>query len=271
MNGVPHDMIIIAADVNGLKVMNDDMGHNYGDELIKGCAEVLSTSVEKGRCFRIGGDEFVAIVENCLLTKQELIGKINSGMKEWHGKLIDRISMSYGIINSSDNPTSNIHDLLKLADKEVMVMKEQYYRRNGVDRRLRQSACDVLFTRYKKILKVNLNTDKYEIVQMNWDEKGANMGFYTHLSSWMRDFALSGQVYECDVDRFLDLTDSEFLKSYFYSGKDSFSLNYLRKADSTYEPVSLEMIAAKDYSSYNRIVYLYVRKITERELLRSVR
>lgn len=143
-------MIIIAADVNGLKVMNDDMGHNYGDELIKGCAEVLSTSVEKGRCFRIGGDEFVAIVEKCLLTKQELIGKINSGMKEWHGKLIDRISMSYGIINSSDNPTSNIHDLLKLADKEVMVMKEQYYRRNGVDRRLRQSACDVLFTRYKK-------------------------------------------------------------------------------------------------------------------------
>lgn len=123
----------------------------------------------------------------------------------------------------------------------------------------------------KKILKVNLNTDKYEIVQMNWDEKGANMGFYTHLSSWMRDFALSGQVYECDVDRFLDLTDSEFLKSYFDSGKDSFSLNYLRKADSTYEPVSLEMIAAKDYSSYNRIIYLYVRKISERELLKSVR
>jgi hypothetical protein len=27
-------MIIIAADVNGLKVMNDDMGHNYGDELM---------------------------------------------------------------------------------------------------------------------------------------------------------------------------------------------------------------------------------------------
>lgn len=43
------------------------------------------------------------------------------------------------------------------------------------------------------------------------------------------------------------------------------------KADSTYEPVSLEMIAAKDYSSDNRIIYLYVRKISERELLKSVR
>jgi len=48
-------------------------------------------------------------------------------------------------------------------------------------------------------------------------------------------------------------------------------VNGLKVMNSTYEPVSLEMIAAKDYSSYNRIIYLYVRKISERELLRSVR
>lgn len=52
----------IMFDVNSLKQMNDKFGHSFGDELIKGAAEVIERSFgENGMCFRMGGDEFFAI------------------------------------------------------------------------------------------------------------------------------------------------------------------------------------------------------------------
>lgn len=51
---------ILMFDVNDLKYVNDHLGHQRGDELIVGCADIVKTALEKegGACFRIGGDEF---------------------------------------------------------------------------------------------------------------------------------------------------------------------------------------------------------------------
>jgi diguanylate cyclase (GGDEF)-like protein len=56
-------MGIIVCDINGLKLINDTMGHTYGDELLQAFAELLQ------RCFRgsditarIGGDEFAVLL-----------------------------------------------------------------------------------------------------------------------------------------------------------------------------------------------------------------
>ena len=55
--------VICSLDVNGLKVVNDDIGHSAGDELLRGAAEVLSRClVAYGKVFRIGGDEFAVLV-----------------------------------------------------------------------------------------------------------------------------------------------------------------------------------------------------------------
>ena len=48
-------------DLNGLKRMNDECGHEAGDELIRRCAAVLSEIFPK-KCYRVGGDEFVILV-----------------------------------------------------------------------------------------------------------------------------------------------------------------------------------------------------------------
>lgn len=51
-------------DVNGLKYINDTFGHPAGDELIKSAAKViLGAFGEEGQCFRIGGDEFVVLID----------------------------------------------------------------------------------------------------------------------------------------------------------------------------------------------------------------
>lgn len=55
-------MLFAIYDVNNLKKVNDTMGHQKGDEMIKRVADVMSASLGKyGQCYRIGGDEFVFI------------------------------------------------------------------------------------------------------------------------------------------------------------------------------------------------------------------
>ena len=51
-------------DINGLKVENDTKGHEAGDLLIKKAAAVLVAAAGPERVFRMGGDEFLLVVEN---------------------------------------------------------------------------------------------------------------------------------------------------------------------------------------------------------------
>ena len=53
---------IIVADINGLKLVNDTLGHDMGDKLITGVAEIFKSSCRKQDFIaRTGGDEFVII------------------------------------------------------------------------------------------------------------------------------------------------------------------------------------------------------------------
>lgn len=57
------DFALYVMDLNGLKKVNDTYGHEMGDTLIKNAAEIMSAVFGKERSYRIGGDEFVAIIE----------------------------------------------------------------------------------------------------------------------------------------------------------------------------------------------------------------
>ncbi|MFR1710143.1 MAG: HD domain-containing phosphohydrolase [Clostridium sp.] len=57
---------IIMGDVNGLKLVNDSLGHLEGDKLLQSIASVLSKVCnDKGFVFRWGGDEFMILIPNC--------------------------------------------------------------------------------------------------------------------------------------------------------------------------------------------------------------
>ena len=65
--------LYLSADVNGLKAVNDRLGHAAGDELLCGVAGCMKQSFEDyGKVYRIGGDEFVTI----LFTDEEQFGII---------------------------------------------------------------------------------------------------------------------------------------------------------------------------------------------------
>ena len=63
---------IIMFDVNDLKRINDNQGHQKGDQLLVCSAEIIRTAAEsvKGICYRIGGDEFA-----CIISGEDVAGR----------------------------------------------------------------------------------------------------------------------------------------------------------------------------------------------------
>ena len=62
-DGIDLDYSIVVCDVNGLKVVNDTQGHKAGDEYIRSASILICEIFKHSPVFRIGGDEFVAILE----------------------------------------------------------------------------------------------------------------------------------------------------------------------------------------------------------------
>ncbi|WP_408071882.1 GGDEF domain-containing protein [Butyrivibrio sp. JL13D10] len=128
------DLAILSIDLNRLKYANDTKGHAAGDELIRGAAESLLASIcTCGKVYRIGGDEFSAIVHTDNV--EELKNTIDKAASKWHGSLIDTLAMSIGYATVKDYPEADINELIKIADDMMYDEKNRYYIENGLDRR----------------------------------------------------------------------------------------------------------------------------------------
>lgn len=62
---------VVVFDLNGLKNINDTLGHEAGDEYIKSACRLICRQFDHSPVFRIGGDEFVAILKDGDYSKRE--------------------------------------------------------------------------------------------------------------------------------------------------------------------------------------------------------
>ena len=73
------DFGVIVLDVNCLKETNDRYGHDAGNKLIVTASRIISNTFKRSPVFRIGGDEFLVILQNSDLQNcEELIAKFDS-------------------------------------------------------------------------------------------------------------------------------------------------------------------------------------------------
>lgn len=137
-NNVPESdhFVIMSLDVNGLKNVNDTLGHAAGDELLIGASRCMQKSFDPyGRTYRTGGDEFMAILLCDDKPLQEVLADFEKTMADWTGELVDSLSISYGYITKEEAPEMSVRELAIIADKRMYEAKAAYYSQSGIDRR----------------------------------------------------------------------------------------------------------------------------------------
>lgn len=114
---------VIMGDANGLKLVNDTLGHNQGDELLKLAANVFKDVCDENQLvFRTGGDEFVILVPNTTDYECEsIIKRIYKQCMAYKHDLIE-VSLSLGF-SVTNNLNKSVYDALKEADDRVYRQK----------------------------------------------------------------------------------------------------------------------------------------------------
>lgn len=118
-----HQFGIMMFDLNGLKEMNDTYGHDAGDTYIKNACRLICTTYKHSPVFRIGGDEFVAVLRG-----QDLLNSENL-MKRFYEKMAqiskdakrpqDTISVAAGMAVFKEETDIDFQSVFKRADSNM--------------------------------------------------------------------------------------------------------------------------------------------------------
>lgn len=120
------DYTVFCFDLNNLKTTNDTYGHAKGDILIKSAADVIVHAFEPhGIVARMGGDEFIAIVETDNPAKiSSIIGEFQSNIQQKNEEIPDlHLSIAYGYASCSPKEY-NIEKIYQIADDRMYENKQ---------------------------------------------------------------------------------------------------------------------------------------------------
>ena len=121
---------IIYLDVNNLKTVNDNQGHEMGDNLIQIASHIISDSFgHYGKAYRIGGDEFCVFITGInieekykkgLLVFNELITEAN--LAKWYPY---PIQIAHGFSICQEFTREKIDEAIAIADSEMYHNKQE--------------------------------------------------------------------------------------------------------------------------------------------------
>ena len=121
------DVTVAYIDVNGLKMVNDTLGHPEGDRYLKTIADSLNESLNKSDILaRIGGDEFLVVSNSAEKEAVEsMLKKVNEklGTARREGYML---SFSYGVVSAPHKETFDLEAMLRESDRRMYDYKMQY-------------------------------------------------------------------------------------------------------------------------------------------------
>lgn len=130
------DLVLVAMDVNGLKKINDLLGHAAGDEYIRAAAKVISQAFGSyGHIFRTGGDEFMAVLHCASSEAYGFEEHLNACIAKTDSIWAEKMAIALGVVCCEEEGDVDFKEIEKLADKKMYENKAAYYKKNGIDRR----------------------------------------------------------------------------------------------------------------------------------------
>ena len=140
-NAHERNFIYVSCDINGLKQVNDDLGHAAGDDYIRTASRTLKDSLGNSYAvYRKGGDEFCAIyldkpTETAIAEIARLRKSFGSSRVREALKSVTSVKYGFSIGYVAAMRGEDIMDTAKRADAAMMEEKRRYYLENGIDRR----------------------------------------------------------------------------------------------------------------------------------------
>ena len=121
---------IAMIDLNFLKRVNDTYGHDKGNVMIRKCSRMVCDIFKHSPVFRIGGDEFVVILQG---HDYEHIDELHQAMKEqmsaWAKdeslKNWEKVSAAFGFASYDPDQDNNADSVFKRADKAMYLNKKE--------------------------------------------------------------------------------------------------------------------------------------------------
>ena len=115
---------IIVFDLNGLKIINDTKGHEAGDCYIKAASSLICAQFKHSPVYRIGGDEFVALLEGeDYKNHKSLIADFEHHIEE--NLMQDRVVVSCGFASFNPNTHDTFLSVFERADRKMYERKSK--------------------------------------------------------------------------------------------------------------------------------------------------
>jgi diguanylate cyclase (GGDEF)-like protein len=124
----PYPVTAIAVDVNGLKTVNDQLGHAAGDALLRRAGEVLAKAVEKPyQAARIGGDEFMVLLPGTDERGGEAVMDSIRQLLEVNNQFYSGMPLSFAMGAATAHDSERLEPMLQRADAAMYIEKRAHY------------------------------------------------------------------------------------------------------------------------------------------------
>lgn len=120
--------IIVLCDLDGMKKINDTMGHSYGDNYIMSSIKIIQ-EVLGNNCSlaRIGGDEFIVLLDYMEESElKNMLFKINEKISNIFEQKNTGVSIGYSIYSED---AYELQELIEIADKKMYEQKRKKHSR----------------------------------------------------------------------------------------------------------------------------------------------
>lgn len=115
---------------------------------------------------------------------------------------------------------------------------------------------------YRKILRVNLTRNSFEIVKPAAEDWFADEGQYT-FSQWLERFTKGGIIHPDDTDRFLSFTHPDYLKSALLTGRKMMFCSYRRRSPDGFRWNLMEVVPDSAYTDSEQVILLYMKDVQD--------
>lgn len=117
---------VLFIDLDGLKQINDTLGHETGSAFLSEVAVLLKRCFRKSDVIgRVGGDEFVVAGESSEIAILRAVERLKRSAEEWNAQpgRTYHLGFSYGLVTSNVDKEETLEDLLSMADHAMYEAK----------------------------------------------------------------------------------------------------------------------------------------------------